>query len=197
MTHRDTPGHGFYRLPSSLMELIPEEFRKNEYEEDLEWAIPVVALKDKCDFTGYLKSLHDNNNTFFKTVDDITSHACSTMRDYMPDEYKTLTGEQVSADNSYTIQEREWIADHVGQYLGFSAVSSSKHPGLVEVWVALCIGIDRGRYPKFDKTTEVQILVPDKEYASRGNTNWVLGSPERLGLYKKLLIELDLPPVTR
>lgn len=183
MTYRSTPGHGYYRLPSYLMAQIPGSFRKKEYEEDLDYCIPIVALRNVCDFTPYLNELHAIGNRYYSSVNDLLEKACSCMRDWFPDEYKQLTGEEVNADNSHTIKDREWCNSMVGKYLGFSAVNSSSEPGLVEVWVALCIGVENKRYPKFDKTTELQILVPESEYKSRGDKNWVLGDPERIGLY--------------
>jgi hypothetical protein len=197
MTHRDTPGHGYYRLPSSLMALIPEKFRQNEYEEDLDYCIPIVALREVCDFTAYLNKLHASGNLYYSSVDDLISKASSCMRDWFPEDYHELTGEAVNSENSHTIQDREWCQSKAGKYLGFSAVSSSTHPGLVEVWVALCTGYENKRYPKFDKRTEVQILVPESEYKSRGGRNWVMGEPDRLALYTKLLGAFDLSPKIR
>lgn len=45
LRHRDTPGHGYFSFRgefSHLINNIPEKFRQHEYEEDCDWAIPLL-----------------------------------------------------------------------------------------------------------------------------------------------------------
>lgn len=67
LTHRSTPGHGYFRIAHKLNLNVPEEFRQKEYEEDCDWAIPLFfnfkllsSLKEKKMVISSIKEWRPN-----------------------------------------------------------------------------------------------------------------------------------------
>jgi hypothetical protein len=61
LSYRSTPGHGYFSLPHHLNLNVPSQFRQNEYEEDIDWCIPLI-------FNFSLLSLYSEKKMVVKTL---------------------------------------------------------------------------------------------------------------------------------
>jgi len=86
--HIGTAGHGGYHLSPSRNAEVPAAIRREDrwYEEDCNWAAVAVA------FPAYFKP-------------DIVEHAKETMRNWHPTAWERLTGQTLTAEQSYMRRE--------------------------------------------------------------------------------------------
>jgi len=90
-----TAGHGGIKVSRSYQARIPKFIRREGgwYEEDIDWAIVAVTFPEA-----------------FKEKDVEGAH--KTMVSWLPDEYRRLTGKEISAQESFVMRERKARAKH-------------------------------------------------------------------------------------
>ena len=96
MAHwQDTPGHAWLYLSPTELARLPEIARRPSYEEDVEWAITVLALPE----------LAENKKLFGGGKEATLKLARKLCRDYYPEIFEQLTGEKATPENSYAAQK--------------------------------------------------------------------------------------------
>jgi hypothetical protein len=99
-----TPSHGGIKLSRRYQGRVPEMMRRRGawYEEDVDWSIPGVIFADA-----------------FSPKD--AESAASTMKNWLPDEYRELTGIEVAAGESHRMRERQAKARHRNDWVAVAA----------------------------------------------------------------------------
>ena len=112
----DTPGHGYLVLTAEENAQVPAQFRMADYEEDVAWSIAVLAVPSLLDGPA------------FKQLDtpaeraEMLERARAACRNYYPEAFAALTGEQPTPENSCVLAERQFAADHANNWVVISAV---------------------------------------------------------------------------
>lgn len=153
---KNTPYHGYLHLSPSELERIPEIARRPFYEEDCEYSIAVTALPEIV----YQKSYGATD------PEESLKHARTVCRDWYPDIYAALTGENVTAENSRTLREQEFYKSHASDFLAAVAFGDWKEgvsPGMVHVCAIRGENQERACFE-----------VPKEEYRNRSNFTFVI-----------------------
>jgi hypothetical protein len=112
----DTPGHGWLVLSPEENARVPAAFRMPDYEEDCAWSIAVLAVPALLEGSA------------FKHLDTPAKRAATlerareTCRNYYPDAFAAITGEQPTCENSVLLAELKFHADHANDWVVISAV---------------------------------------------------------------------------
>ena len=95
---------------------MPEIARRPSYEEDVEWAIAVLALPE----------LAENKKLFGAgkeaTLKLAREHCCN----YYPDIFEQLTGQKATSKNSWKRAETEFYRDHANDWIVIAAYGDWK-----------------------------------------------------------------------
>ena len=167
-----TAGHGGVKLSSERNRAVHEAWRRpgGWYEEDCEWAIVAVTFSE-CYSPEHAAT------------------ARTTARNWFPDEYEVVTGEQIRPGESYVRDERTFFAEHANDWVTTAALATEE-PGTVErivrddgvtgglrlvraeqqmvkVWARV-----GGRAARDPQTRA--FLVPADDYATRGRFGFVV-----------------------
>lgn len=110
---RDTPGHSYLVLSREENDQIPAWLRMDEYEEDCDWAIAVVAVPSILATVAF-RDVKDKSH--------LLNTAHKTFKTWHPDEYTRLTGTPVSPEESPVLRERIFNAEHANDWVVVSAV---------------------------------------------------------------------------
>ena len=105
-----TPSHGGIILSDERQAAMPDALRLDHrsYEEDCNWALPVLAFE--AEFAGTELGKPDR-----------LQHARDTVRCWHPDRYTAFTGETVAENQSYVLTERAKYQRVIGQVIACSA----------------------------------------------------------------------------
>ncbi|CAK02908.1 MULTISPECIES: DUF7007 domain-containing protein [Rhizobium] len=145
-----TSGHGGFHLSPDRNLQVDASVRSagGWYEEDSEWAIVALTFPDL--FTGYERQC-----------------ANEAARNTFPDYWEKLRGRQLSAGESWLKDSAEFDRVHADDWIVISAIISSHHSGMTEVFAK------RGgnREPQRE---ERRFLVPHEEYGRRGRFGFVI-----------------------
>jgi hypothetical protein len=154
-----TPGHGGVKISPAMTRRMPPFMRRpgGWYEEDVDWALPYVALADELRAAG--------------EGEKALSDAVETLRQWHPAAYEELTGEEIPEGRSYIKDERIFRDRHANDLVAVSAVGSDDRPGMVEV-TATPGGVR-------DFSGARRFLVPEGEYADRPRFGFVIEDPSR------------------
>ncbi len=172
ITHVGTAGHGGVKLSPERNRDVHEAWRRPDgwYEEDCEWAIVAVTFPE-CYSPEHAATAH------------------TTARNWFPDEYEVVTGEQIQPGESHVRDEQIFNAEHANDWVTTAAVAIEE-PGTVErivrddgvtggfrlvrgeqpmvkVWARV-----GGRYATGPKTRA--FLVPEADYDTRGRFGFVV-----------------------
>jgi hypothetical protein len=100
----ETAGHGGMKVSRRVQQRIPKASQRpgGWYEEDIEWSI--IAVLFPAAFSQ----------------DEVNS-AHQTMKSWLPDEYRNLTGHEVAADESLVMRERRDHAKYRGHWITIAA----------------------------------------------------------------------------
>jgi len=95
-----TAGHGGVKVSRRLQEKIPARFRLSGgwYEEDVDWAIPFFIFRQVI----RKEEAHE---------------AANTLKRNLPEVYRELTGQEVSAKDSPVIAKRQFYAKHRNDWI--------------------------------------------------------------------------------
>ncbi|MFZ1040743.1 MAG: hypothetical protein WAN58_05480 [Anaerolineales bacterium] len=188
MAHwQDTPGHAWLYLSSDELARMPEIARRPSYEEDVEWAIAVLALPE----------LAENKKLFGggkeATLKLAREHCCN----YYPDIYEQLTGKKATPKNSWKRAEDKFYRDHTNDWIVIAPYGDWKE-GVPKGFVL-------GEATLGGKRKHAALrsfLIPKKRYDKRGpfgyfirtkNTLW-----SRLYLnWQKIIGYVQGPPVDK
>lgn len=144
-----TPSHGGIHVDDELNKKIPECMRAADgwYEEDCEWAKVAFA------FPKTFKPEH-------------VQAAINTLKNWLPHEYMTFTGEILKPEESSTLREEIWKEAHKDHLQCVSASGSFGDNNVPKgmVGVVVC----KGGHDKFGHYAGKlrYFLVPEKEYIS-------------------------------
>lgn len=148
-----TAGHGGFHVAASVNALIPEYLRNADsyangnagwYEEDCAWALVVTALPDRFDA-------------------EIQASAKETLKFTYPDAYERFYGVVLQPGESYAKDERQFMLDHVSDYLVLSCFGDW-HADVPKGFVAVYAGIGgRSLHGEFPATVK-WFLVPNAEF---------------------------------
>ena len=154
------------KLSSERNQDVHEVWRRPDgwYEEDCEWAIVAVTFPE-CYSPEHAAT------------------ARTTARNWFPDEYEVVTGEQIQPGESHVRDERTFLAEHANDWVTTAAVAIDE-PGTVErivrddgvtggfvkVWARV-----GGRHATGPKTRA--FLVPKADYDTRGRFGFVVDPP--------------------
>jgi len=154
-----TPGHGGVKISPALTRRMPAYMRRpgGWYEEDVDWALPYVALADMLRGAG--------------EGEKVLGEAMETLRQWHPAEYEQFTGEEIHEGQSHVKDERIFRDRHANDLVVISAINSSERPGMVEVTATPGGVRDFGGARRF--------LVPKEEYAARSGFGFVIEDPAR------------------
>lgn len=141
-----TPGHGGYKVYASHNRQIPEPFRQKGgwYEEDSDYAKVVFS------FPSLFTDLERR-------------HAIRCLKNYYPDEYEAVTGEEIPDGESRIKDERKFYEAHANDWIVVSALGLDD--GTVE-----CHAVIGGR-PSMENGADYQMekfIVPQDEYHTGG-----------------------------
>ena len=144
-----TAGHGGVKLSRKLNAMIPADVRAKGgwYEEDCDWAIPFVVLRNLIAETPEAKNL-DN--------------AISTLKNWHPTLYERLFSVVLAEGESFKKDEASFAVRHANDLQGVSAVGDW-HTNVPQgfVGVTACVG---GRKNGMFAGTLRNFLVPQEEY---------------------------------
>ncbi|SEI19455.1 hypothetical protein SAMN05216228_104624 [Rhizobium tibeticum] len=145
-----TSGHGGFHLSPDRNLQVDASVRSASgwYEEDCEWAI--VALTFPTLFTRYECRC-----------------ANEAARNTFPDYWEKLRGRQLSAGESWSKDRAEFDRVHADDWIVISAIISSHHSGMTEVFAT------RGGNRESQRE-ERRFLVPHDEYGRRGRFGFVI-----------------------
>jgi hypothetical protein len=156
ITSHSTAGHGGVKVRDDLNEQIPKYMRNENgwYEEDCEWAIPALVFPNAF------------QNQF--------NRAKEVFRSYRPDEYEKYFKVVLQPGESHKKDERQFHKDHANDYLVESASGDWKNG--VPKGMVYCFAVRGGRTEggMYASTDSKYFLVPEKEYATRGNMSFVI-----------------------
>lgn len=146
-----TPGHGGIKLDRKRNAAVPAEARRSGgwYEEDAEWAIAALVHPDA-----------------FPSAEAEAARVC---KDWNPDEYTAITGEPVTAVESYVVAQREFVVATQHQWVAVSAIHHGGDRTLVAVTATL------GGRSAWTPESEVRTyLVAADRYAGRSEHGYVI-----------------------
>lgn len=153
-----TAGHGGIKLNRYRNAKVPAAARRKGgwYEEDCEYAIPVLTFPEAFDPTH-------------------VEVARQSLKNWYPEEYTAVTGEPVAVEDSFTLRERVFRAENADRYVAVSACGSG--PGIPEGMIRVCatLGGLRGSEAWSGK---IYRLVPCEAYAKRDRFGYVLDGTE-------------------
>ena len=155
-----TPSHGGYKLGKAASSQIPEVFRNENgwYEEDCESAIVHYYLAQ-----------------FFEMTEFEIEGAASMLREFYPHQWRMVTGEIVTPEQSHVIREEDFNKANFGNWVACAAWGS--HPSVPNGSVGVCarrIG-EEGRR----SIEERWVLVPNSAYEARNGFGYIVqGSDE-------------------
>lgn len=137
------PGHGGYKLDRKRNAQVHPAWRQKGgwYEEDCAAWIVVY--------------------TFAEQVGKNRADATQSLKNYYPDAYMTITGEKVTAAESYVVREREFNAVHVSDYVTRTAWGDW-HPSVPKGKVGV-----RATLGGILETEERYYLVDESRYGNR------------------------------
>ena len=92
--------------------------------------------------------------------------AVATLKNWYPDAYEAITGVQLAPGDSVVKDERRFHQAHADDWVTISAITSDRHPGMIECVAAK--GGARGYVP------ERRYLVAQEEYRNRGRFGFVI-----------------------
>lgn len=152
ITEFGTPGHGGIKLSAERNKDVHEAWRRDGgwYEEDCEWAIIPLTFPE-C------------------YPPERVSVAREVARDWLPDEYETVTGEQIQPGESYIRDEQLFSAAHEQDWVSTGGLSVEPMDGvpMVKVWARVG-GRESG-------STEARaFLVPESDYKTRERFGFVV-----------------------
>jgi len=152
-----TAGHGGFKLSAERNRKVHPllRVRGGFYEEDEAWAI--VAITFPHLFTAFERRCAER-----------------TMKDSFPDAWEAITGTVLAPGEPRTKDQRAFEAEHAGDWIVVSALTSEQHPGFVE-----CVATPGGH--RGPGTEERRFLVPSSEY-SVGRFGFVI-DPDRHAVY--------------
>ena len=176
ITNVGTSGHGGVKLSPGRNRAVHEAWRRpgGWYEEDCEWAIVAVTFPECYS----------------------PEHAAlgkQMARDWFPDEYETVTGEQIKPGESYIRDKDEFATEHATDLVTTAALVAA--PGTVER-IVRDDGVTGGlrlvsaeqqmvkvwaRIGGRDSTSRQSraFLVPASDYATRGRFGFVIADPAK------------------
>jgi len=99
--------------------------------------------------------------------------ARKTAKNWMPDAYEQVTGEEIQPGESRMRDERIWFDSHADDMISTSAIASSTDPGMVVVQARI-----GGRGPHGRGPTET-FLVPKDKYHRLRNYGYVIGGGDQ------------------
>lgn len=150
----DAAGHGGFRLSRQRNAMVHSAWRREGgwYEQDVDAAI--------VHFT-FPEILNGSDQTAVVGV----------LRDFYPDAWEAVTGEAILPGQSIRRDERLFLESHQNDWVVVAAVSSDRHPGLVET-----VATKGGQRQVFDgpSVAERFFLVPDCEYRARSRFGFVI-----------------------
>ena len=171
ITNVGTAGHGGVKLSPGRNRVVHPAWRRpgGWYEEDCEWAIVAVTFPE-CYSPEHAAT------------------ARTTARDWFPDEYEVVTGEQIRPGESHVRDQRTFFAEHANDWVTTAALAAD--PGTVErivrddgvtgglrlvqaeqkmvkVWARV-----GGRHATGPETRA--FLVPASDYATRGRFGFIV-----------------------
>lgn len=151
-----TPSHGGLKLSPERNKQVNPAWRRSGgwYEEDCEAGIVMVSFPDA--FPADPEGLADKS-----------------AKNWYPDEYEQVTGKTVTPGESLTRDRQLFEVAHAADYVVFSAQTSDKDPGMVEV-AARTGGHGSGR-PEERR----RFLVPREDYRADGNRFGFVIDPAR------------------
>lgn len=158
-----TPGHGGYKLDRKRNSMVHPAWRKKGgwYEEDCEYAIVWYTFPEAIVNTREHKPM---------TRDEVISESVYTLKNSYPDEYETVTGEKVTAEESRKVAEREFLAKHANDYIVVCAYGDwHKDVPSGMVGVEATLGGDRTIHGK-----RKYFLLPEDEYDTRDQFGYVI-----------------------
>jgi len=149
-----TASHGGIHLSKKRNAMVPEYMRNINgwYEEDCEWAIPVIVFP--AEFQAQLGA-------------EIELKALDTFRNWFPAYYETYMCKKLKEGESY-IRDQELF--HERNKNNYIVISASFHESGHVLGTASIGGVR-----DFSNTKE--FLIPSKEYGARGNHGFVI-NPE-------------------
>lgn len=152
------PGHGYLVLTLDEYRRIPDIARRYAYEEDCEWSIAVVGLPELANQAGLF-----GQETPGETLER-TRRLC---RDWYPDIFEQLTGEQATPENSFKRAEDAFARENADNWVVVSA-RSAEH-GFVKC-CATKGGVHRHDVP------QAEYLVSALRYDHRSRFGYVIQS---------------------
>jgi hypothetical protein len=165
MAHwQDTPGHAWLYLSPVELARMPEIARRPSYEEDIEWAIAVLALPE----------LAEKENLFGggkeATLQLARQHCC----DYYPDIFEELTREKATPENSRTRAEAKFNQDHANEWVVIAAYGDWKE-GVPKGFV---LG-EATLGGKRKNVSARSFLIPEERYSERNLFGYVVQSEDK------------------
>jgi len=153
-----TARHGGIHLSPTRNEQVPAFMRRTNgwYEEDCEWSIPAIVFMDEF--------IADATKDEEISADEYRSIVENTFKHWYPDEYEEYYGISLAEGNSWKRDEKIFKERHKNDYVVISAVG--RGDGLVE-----CSATPGGVR---DFSMARNFLVPDVEYANRGQYGFVI-----------------------
>jgi hypothetical protein len=148
-----TAGHGGFKLSAERNRQVHAMLRVKGgfYEEDCAWAI--VAITFAHLFTAFERGCAER-----------------TIKDNWFEAWEAITGTILAPGESHEKDRRAFEAEHAGDWIAISAITSEQQPGFVE-----CVAV-RGRH-RGAGTEERRFLVPSGEY-TMGRFGFVI-DPDR------------------
>ena len=193
----ETPGHAWLVPSAEENARVPAEFRMPDYEEDCAWSIAVVALPTLLDGPAFR---HLDTSAKRAAVLERAREIC---RNYYPEAFAAITGEQPTTENSTVLAERKFHTDHANDWVVISAVGDwhagvpqgfvlgtatlggsaasqeNGNPGMAVAHLSHSHGPDQGRcattHLRRGSGIEKQdYLIPQSRYAARGRFGYVI-----------------------
>jgi hypothetical protein len=161
--HHSTPGHGGIYVPPEMKRQMPKPYRDangsgNWFEEDCAWSLVALSFPSGLD------------------EKDLES-ARRSAKDWYPHAYMAVTGETLTAEDSYILEKEQERDSAAHKYVVISAWGSwyeGRSPiptGMVGCYAVIGGRDDRGHY---DESTARYFLIPEEEYKTRSSFGFIL-----------------------
>jgi hypothetical protein len=143
------PSHGGFKLDAERNAKVHPLLRERSgwYEEDCAWSKVAFTFPE-----------------IFSEKDRVA--AVATLKDWYPDAYEAIAVVQLAPGESVVKDERRFHQAHADDWVAISAITSGRHPGMIECVAAK--GGARGQVP------ERRYLVSQEEYRNRGRFGFVI-----------------------